>query len=126
MDTTGADCCNCEKEEGGLLEEGKLEAGERGGWHKASVSDCLPLAAAPIGLSPLLILTLCGPERLFVVCVGGRGSVKAGGACLGAAGLQCHVLDMKYLFVEGGGGGGPITIPNLMNSEIGRIYRSGG
>ena len=33
-----------------------------GGWHKASVSDCLPLAA-PIGLSPLLILTLCGPER---------------------------------------------------------------
>ena len=30
---------------------------EAGGWHKASVSDCLPLAA-PIGLSPLLILTL--------------------------------------------------------------------
>ena len=38
----------------------------RGGWHKASVSDCLPLAA-PIGLSPLLILTLCGPERVLVV-----------------------------------------------------------
>ena len=37
-----------------------------GGWHKASVSDCLPLAA-PIGLSPLLILTLCGPERGGVV-----------------------------------------------------------
>ena len=32
----------------------------------ASVSDCLPLAA-PIGLSPLLILTLCGPERVLVV-----------------------------------------------------------
>ena len=32
-----------------------------GGWHKASVSDCLPLAA-PIGLSPLLILTLRGSE----------------------------------------------------------------
>ena len=30
------------------------------------VSDCLPLAA-PIGLSPLLILTLCGPERVLVV-----------------------------------------------------------
>ena len=27
---------------------------------------CLPLAA-PIGLSPLLILTLCGPERVLVV-----------------------------------------------------------
>ena len=37
-----------------------------GGWHKASVSDCLPLAA-PIGLSPLLSLTLCGSERVLVV-----------------------------------------------------------
>ena len=27
---------------------------------------CLPLAA-PIGLSPLPILTLCGPERVLVV-----------------------------------------------------------
>ena len=31
--------------------------GGGGGWHKAAVSDCLPLAA-PIGLLPLLILTL--------------------------------------------------------------------
>ena len=37
-----------------------------GGWHKALVSDCLPLAA-PIGLSPLLIRTLCGPECVLVV-----------------------------------------------------------
>ena len=37
-----------------------------GGWHKASVFGCLPLAA-PIGLSPLLILTLCGSERVLVV-----------------------------------------------------------
>ena len=37
-----------------------------GVWHKASVSDCLPLAA-PIGLSPMLILTLCGSERVLVV-----------------------------------------------------------
>ena len=36
------------------------------GWHKASVSDCVPLAA-PMCLSPLLILTLCGPERVLVV-----------------------------------------------------------
>ena len=42
--------------------------GGGGGWHKASVSDCLPLAA-PIGLSPLLILTLCGPERVLVLVV---------------------------------------------------------
>ena len=40
--------------------------GGGGGWHKASVPDCLPLAA-PIGLSPPLILTLCGPERVLVV-----------------------------------------------------------
>ena len=37
-----------------------------GGWHKASVLRCLPLAVR-IGLSPLLILTLCGPERVLVV-----------------------------------------------------------
>ena len=36
-----------------------------GGWHKGSVFGCLPLAA-PIGLSPLLILTLCGPEHVLV------------------------------------------------------------
>ena len=41
-----------------------LEGGDGG--YKASVSDCLPWAA-PIGLSPLLILTLCGPERVLVV-----------------------------------------------------------
>ena len=40
--------------------------GEGGGRHKASVSDCLPLAV-PIGLSPLLIVTLCGSERVLVV-----------------------------------------------------------
>ena len=40
--------------------------GGGGDWHKASVLDCLPLAA-PIGLSPLLILTLCGSERVLVV-----------------------------------------------------------
>ena len=42
------------------------EEGGGGFWHKASVSDCLPLAA-PIGLSPLLIPTLCEPERVLVV-----------------------------------------------------------
>ena len=60
--------------EGALMcagRERRVEGG--GGWHKASVSDCLPLAA-PVGLSPLLILTLCGPERVLVVRVGGGGS----------------------------------------------------
>ena len=40
-------------------------AGE-GGRHKASVLGCLPLAV-PMGLSPLLILTLCGSERVLLV-----------------------------------------------------------
>ena len=52
--------------------------GRGGGWHKASVSDCLPLAA-PIGLSPLLILTLCGPERVLVVSGGGLGCISREG-----------------------------------------------
>ena len=43
-----------------------MTPGGGGGWHKASVSDCLPLAA-PIGLSPLPILTLCGSKRVLVV-----------------------------------------------------------
>ena len=37
-----------------------------GGWHEAMVLVCLPLAA-PIGLLPLNLLTLCGPERVLVV-----------------------------------------------------------
>ena len=44
----------------------KALEGGGGGWHKASVLGCLPLAV-PIGLSPLLILTLCGSERVLVV-----------------------------------------------------------
>ena len=40
--------------------------GRTGGWHEATMLVCVPLAA-PIGLSPLLILTLCGPERVLVV-----------------------------------------------------------
>ena len=73
----------------------------RGGWHKASVSDCLPLAA-PIGLSPLLILTLCGPERVLVVsteppddlsCLTTPGVGRPGGGLLPVPltrGIQMH------------------------------------
>ena len=44
----------------------EMGSGGGGGWHKASVPGCLPLAV-PIGLSPLSILTLCGSERVLVV-----------------------------------------------------------
>ena len=62
-----------------MLRHGRVSVlGGWGGWHKASVSDRLPLAA-PISLSPLLILTLCGPERVLVVCCGGgRVTFKTG------------------------------------------------
>ena len=39
--------------------------GGGGGWHKALALGCLPLA--PIGLSPLLLLALCGSKRVLVV-----------------------------------------------------------
>ena len=51
--------------------------GEGGGRHKASVFGCLPLAA-PIGLSPLLILILCGPEHVLVVSTGEGGGMRQG------------------------------------------------
>ena len=54
------------------------EQGGGGGWHKASVSGCVPLAV-PIGLSPLLILTLCGSERVLVVSSAGQGGGGVGG-----------------------------------------------
>ena len=43
-----------------------LDKGGGGFLHKAMVLVCLPLAA-PVGLSPLLIVTLCGPECVLVV-----------------------------------------------------------
>ena len=75
----------------------------RGGevWHKASILGCLPLAV-PIGLSPLLILTLCGSERVLVVsteplddlsCLTTPGSAVPETGC-------CRAVD------QGRGGGG--------------------
>ena len=80
--------------------------GSGGGWYKASVSDCLPLAA-PIGLSPLHILTLCGPERVLVVsteppddlsCLTTPGVGRPGDGLLPVPLTRCIQI--------GGGGGG--------------------
>ena len=49
-----------------------------GGWHKASVFGCLPLAAH-IGLSPLPILTLCGSECVLVVSTEPLDDLSEGG-----------------------------------------------
>ena len=77
--------------------EGVGGSGGGGGWHKASVSDCLPLAA-PIGLSPLLILTLCGSERVLVVQTEPPDDLS----CLTTPGVGCPGDGL--LPVSGGGG----------------------
>ena len=71
------------------------------GWHKASVSDCLPLVA-PIGLSPPLILTFCGSERVLVVSTEPPDDLS----CLTTPGVGCR----------GWGGGGSalhVTLPPM-------------
>ena len=54
------------------------------GGYKALVLGCLPLAA-PIGLSPTLILTLCGPERVLVVSTEPPDDLS----CLTTPGVDC-------------------------------------
>ena len=67
--------------------------GGGGGWHKALVFGCLPLAV-PIGLSPLLILTLCGSESVLVVSTEPPDDLS----CLTTPGVGCP-------------GGGPLPVP---------------
>ena len=89
-----------------------------GGWHKASVSDCLPLAA-PIGLSPLLILTLCGPERVLVVSTEPPDDLS----CLTTPGVGCPGDGL--LPVPGGGGGiGAVGVPS--GRVLGGAWGEGG
>ena len=91
---------------------GGVARGQGGGkgWHKASVSGCLPLAA-PIGLSPLLILTLCGPERVLVVsteppddlsCLTTPGVGRPGDGLLPVPLTRCIQMHTPSLGGEGG------------------------
>ena len=62
-------CCSqpCAFQRGGRICVPQLRGGGGGrGQHEALVLLCLALVA-PIGLSPLLIPTLCGPQRVLVV-----------------------------------------------------------
>ena len=91
--------------------EGRRAGRGGGGWHNASVSDCLPLAA-PMGLWPLLILTLCGPERVLVVSTEPPDDLS----CLTTPGVGCPgdgllpVPLTRGIWMHtpspGGGGGG--------------------
>ena len=82
-----------------------------GGWHKASVSDCVPLAA-PIGLSPLLILTLCGPERVLVVSMEPPDDVS----CLTTAGVGRPGDGLLPVPLTRGG---VRNCPNLVRRQLG-------
>ena len=81
-----------------------------GVWHKASVSDCLPLAAL-IGLSPLLTLTLCGSERVLVVSTEPPDDLS----WLTTPGVGCPRDGAVARAVDpggGGGGGGALASPD--------------
>ena len=101
-----------------------------GGWHKALVSDCLPLAA-PIGPSPLLILTLCGPERVLVVstepphdlsCLTTPGVGRPGDGAVARAVDQGHP-DAPSESMRGfansssAGGGGLAPLPKIFSTR---------
>ena len=81
--------CECIGESGG------------GGWHKVSVFGHLPLAA-PIGISPLHILTLCGSERVLVVSTEPLDDLS----CLTTSGVGRPGDGAVARAVRGGGGGG--------------------
>ena len=91
-----------------------------GGWHKASVSDCLPLAA-PIGLSPLLILTLRGPERVLVVSTEPLDDLS----CLTTPGVGCpgdgavaRAVDQGHPDAHKGGVGTPLRTPEWLHGTM--------
>ena len=81
--------------------------GGGGVWHKASVSGCLPLAV-PIGLSPLLILTLCGSERVLVVSMEPLDDLS----CLTTPGVGCPGDGLLPVPLTRGGGGVQAHVPH--------------
>ena len=94
-------------------------------WHKAPVFGCLPLAA-PIGLPPLLILTLCGPERVLVVsteppddlsCLTTAGVGRPGDGLLPVPLTRC--IQMHTRGPCGGGGG--VRVPQVCVPKKGPI-----
>ena len=91
---------------------GGWACGGGGGWHKAWVSDCLPLAA-PIGLSPLHIPTLCGSERVLVVSTEPPDDLS----CLTAPGVGCPGDGA----VAWGGGGDMVADSSASRNEDGNF-----
>ena len=72
----------------------------------ASVVGCLPLAV-PIGLSPLLIVTFCGSERVLVVSTEPPDDLS----CLTTPGVGCPgdgLLPVPLTLRHGGRGAGNV------------------
>ena len=88
-------------------EESAQRDGAGGFGTRPRVFDCLPVAA-PIGLSPLPILTLCGSERVLVVSTEPLDDLSCwttpGVGCPGD-GLLPHAVDQVYPDAGQGGGG---------------------
>ena len=105
----------CDAPHGGKKSE---EAGGGGGGGAQGLGIRLPLAA-PIGPSPLLILTLCGPERALVVSTEHPDDLS----CLTPPGdgllpmplprctvrVYAGVCRLQHRLVRSGGGGGGVT-----------------
>ena len=98
---------------GSVTHGGWICAQGGGGWHRASVFGCVPLAA-PIGLSPLHIPTLCGSERVLVVSTEPPDDLS----CLTTPGVGCpgdgavaRAVDQVHPDAPGQGGGGVGTRP---------------
>ena len=74
-----------------------------GGWHEAMVLVCL-LLAAPFGLSPLYIPTLCRSERVLVVSTeplgegGGTRYLNHSSAMLNAS--YCHMKKLQQFCIH--------------------------
>ena len=99
-------CCVRKAVRWGAGEE--ILRGEGGIRHKAMVLVCLPLAA-PIGLLPLHIPTLCGSERVLVVStepLGDLSSLTTPGVSCPRDGLLRVPLTMRIQMHTRGGGGG--------------------
>ena len=88
--------------------------GGGGGWHK--VPDCLPLAA-PIGLSPLHIPTLCGPERVLIASTEPLDDLSCLTVGWGGGGLGPENLGTKN---------GPIRFPPRWSLWFGGTGQGGG
>ena len=102
------------------LDKAFVGHGGGGAWYKASVLGCLPLAA-PIGLSPLLILTLCGSWGGGTCIATTEENPMTGNTRMpqwGCRGDSCHA---PWGHLRGRGGWGPMCRAGLLPRDSAAI-----